>query len=160
MQSLNSRMNQTNEFANLSKRCVGVLALPVIPGCPLPLMATSAVFSTPSVSQPEIGLNQSQVQRTGFWTGLVQELPAGTRNALVLKALAWLSSPMGLAGLLMACDTGCGLIRHRERIEAMTRRVAERFRPFGKRLRLDLEDGNGGGVDPAGDDAITGCRKS
>ncbi|MFN9879843.1 MAG: hypothetical protein ACK557_15315, partial [Planctomycetota bacterium] len=78
-------MNRTNEFANLGKRCVGVLALPVIPGYSLPLMAMSTVLSTPDVDQAVLGPQPSQDERASFQTRLGQDL----------AALAWLTVPGG-----------------------------------------------------------------
>jgi|GEM_PF-2843445 hypothetical protein len=132
MQSFNSRMNQTNEFANLSKRCVGVLALPVIPGYSLPLMATSMVLSSPDVDQPVLGSHSSQAQRAIFRTLLGRQI----------SAAAALTVPGGLAAGLIACGTDGLWSRHREWIQALACQAAEQLCQFAGRLGLELNPGN------------------
>jgi hypothetical protein len=131
MQSFISRMNRTNEFANLGKRCVGVLALPVIPGYSLPLMAMSTVLSTPDVDQAVLGPQPSQDERASFQTRLGQDL----------AALAWLTVPGGLAAGLVACRSAGGLRQHREWIQALTSQTAEQLCQFAGRLGLELNPG-------------------
>lgn len=135
MQSFISRMNRTNEFANLSKRCVGVLALPVIPGYSLPLMATSTVLSTPDVDQPVLGPHPSQAEPAIFLTQLGREL----------AALAWLTVPGGLAAGLVACGAAGGWSRHCEWIQAVTSQAAEQFCRVAGGLGLELNAGKCGG---------------
>lgn len=87
MQKAYSRRNRKNEIANLSKRYIGVMALRVIPGGSLPLMATATVFQNRSTASSAIELIPMQVEFQGN--------PQGSRTK-------------------PGCNRGCGLNWHRE----------------------------------------------
>jgi hypothetical protein len=135
MQSFISRMNRTNEFANLGKRCAGVLAQPVIPGFSLPLMVTSTVLLTPDVDQPEPGSQPSPAKRAIFST------PAGRKVAV----LARLTVPGGLAVGLVAGRAAGSWSRHREWIHALTSQTADQLCRLAGRLGLELNRDKCGG---------------
>lgn len=133
MQSFISRMNRINGFANLSKRCFGVMTLPVISGEPLPLMATSTVLSTPDVDQPVPGTDRSQAKRAIFRTRLGREFAANARLVV----------PGGRTAALIACLSVGEPGRYREWIQAYASQAAEQFCGLAGRLGLNLNPGKG-----------------
>lgn len=113
MQKSYSRMNRKNEIANLSKRYLGVMALPVTPGESLPLMVTAMVFGKPSSVEPAS-------RRT-----LMQSARQFLRD---LNAQRFQKIRQGSSLMEQSCNQGCGLNWHRERVAKLIGQVTERIR--------------------------------
>lgn len=116
MQKTNSREIRSNAIANLSNRSVGVLAMQVVPGGVLPLMATYAVFPKPSTGQPISGPNLRLAQFLDFLQG--------TSRTEAHRA------------------SGCGLTWHRERVSKQTQPAVDLFRRVADCFGIGLSDRN------------------
>lgn len=114
MQKSNSRKIRSNAIAMLSNRSIGVLAMRVVPGGLLPLMAKYTVFSKPSTGQPVSGPNPRLEQFLDFLMGKSRTKPS--------------------------CATGCGSTWHRESVSMLHRPTAEIFRRMASCFGNDLGD--------------------
>jgi len=116
MQKTNSRKIRSNAIAKLSNRSIGVLAMQVVPGGLLPLMAKYTVFSKPSTGQPVSGPNPRLEQVLDFLFGTSRTEPS--------------------------CATGCGSTWHRESVSKLNRPTAELFRRVVGCFGIGLSDRN------------------